>query len=566
MGGGAREKKDWETPLAMPKLSPEEALRAFFHYLELSDPTMVKHHLNQSGKSVDAISWSSKDRYMEKQLAGRHQEDDNAQVFHKSRGDRLAAQQEIRKRKAKLAAKREAHKKEGIDPEKLLTSLFIHYNDTKLGPIDQVTKKEEVSAVGFVRMLRDCALMDNKFSFKECGDFFEKVGFELENDDPLNARKDFSGSLKYDHFKILISKLAKAIYPKAPTTDEALRLLIEHKLGPLQKENPKPLPVDQLMNGRCLEMWHEHDDTLKKIFSHYATLEYISADKVSWKGVREQNSTLNMDEYILMMINFEVTNLLSRQKLTEILRVVDSFNDADEAVDEVLYPAYQECLARAALQILEGLPNLLANPLATVTELTAARRFICGLPYFAKNRLELALERRGYSTSNVLKNPKDNAHYEAIADKILERNTAIAKQYEEDYQMYRMAMRQECMKRTAARHGQQEVLLGASGVYDTTIVPIKMRDMTFKESMQSQKTDPSSLNVTFGTMNKYITDRLPSITTPNTDQNMSKEEVNELDAFDAKVSSSNWQQPYDDMKLWGPAAASSTSRTSQPAC
>jgi hypothetical protein len=118
--------------------------------------------------------------------------------------------------------------------------------------------------------------------------------------------------------------------------------------------NPGPLSVDQMMNRASLELWRKHDAVFKRIYCHYATLDFLSADKVSWKGVRERNSTLSLDELTLQMINFAVNpGLLTKNQLRDILRAVDSENDADGALSlprSTLVTRHSSLTARSAFQ------------------------------------------------------------------------------------------------------------------------------------------------------------------------------------------------------------------------
>jgi hypothetical protein len=96
--------------------------------------------------------------------------------------------------------------------------------------------------------------------------------------------------------------------------------------------SPGPLIVDQMMSRGSLELWRKHDDVMKRIYCHYATLDFLSADKVSWKGVRERNSTMSLSELTLQMINFAVNpGLLTKNQLRDIMHAVDAENDADGA-------------------------------------------------------------------------------------------------------------------------------------------------------------------------------------------------------------------------------------------
>jgi len=138
--------------------------------------------------------------------------------------------------------------------------------------------------------------------------------------------------------------------------------------------SPGPLIVDQMMNRSSLELWRKHDDVMKRIYCHYATLDFLSADKVSWKGVRERNSTMSLSELTLQMINFAVNpGLLTKNQLRDIMRAVDAENDADGACQRRSSPT-------------RAIPTLLCR------HLTCARTFCICMLLFCQARLSRLLQ------------------------------------------------------------------------------------------------------------------------------------------------------------------------------
>lgn len=64
---------------------------------------------------------------------------------------------------------------------------------------------------------------------------------------------------------------------------------------------------------------------LKRCYAHYATLELYSATtkKITWKTVQDLNATLNFDEFLMWLLNFEVVPyLMTRAEATAIFNEV----------------------------------------------------------------------------------------------------------------------------------------------------------------------------------------------------------------------------------------------------
>lgn len=82
--------------------------------------------------------------------------------------------------------------------------------------------------------------------------------------------------------------------------------MVDRYLGPLAKAAVGPLPVDGMMSHSALELWRAYDPALKKVYAHYATLDLLSPERITWKAVSDRNSAVRAHELALMMTNFEV--------------------------------------------------------------------------------------------------------------------------------------------------------------------------------------------------------------------------------------------------------------------
>lgn len=52
------------------------------------------------------------------------------------------------------------------------------------------------------------------------------------------------------------------------------------------------------------------DEQLKTVFAHYATLEELNMNAMTWAAVRQKGSILNSDSFILFLLNFSVAPYL----------------------------------------------------------------------------------------------------------------------------------------------------------------------------------------------------------------------------------------------------------------
>jgi hypothetical protein len=65
------------------------------------------------------------------------------------------------------------------------------------------------------------------------------------------------------------------------------------------------LPL-QMYSKEVLAVFRKRDATLKQLYAHYATLDLTSADVTSWKAVKQANRSININEVLIMLLNFEI--------------------------------------------------------------------------------------------------------------------------------------------------------------------------------------------------------------------------------------------------------------------
>jgi hypothetical protein len=71
-------------------------------------------------------------------------------------------------------------------------------------------------------------------------------------------------------------------------------------------------------------------------------------------------------------------------------------NACAESADRILYPAFQEVIARAAKKVFAQLQHKIIDPNTNVLEMNAYRNFVLCLSPEKRGQFERVLEQRGY--------------------------------------------------------------------------------------------------------------------------------------------------------------------------
>lgn len=110
-------------------------------------------------------------------------------------------------------------------------------------------------------------------------------------------------------FEILLHALARKKFPSLDEVSAWERLLDNHLLR-YGDAVPKPSPVDELFDPGVLALFHRHHGSLRQLFEHYATLDLQTADQRSWPAVKHANRSMDVDEFLMLMLNFDVVPML----------------------------------------------------------------------------------------------------------------------------------------------------------------------------------------------------------------------------------------------------------------
>ena len=137
------------------------------------------------------------------------------------------------------------------------------------------------------------------------------------------------------------------------------------------------------------------------MYGHYATLHMFSAttQKINWRTVVRLNATLNEDEFLMFLVNFEVVpHLMSKSEAMTVFRETEEANDADGRAGEMLYPAFVELVGRLAVQAFANVAPMLRNPATDVTPIVAVKKLVEPVPreLWTLGTVGALFRRRGY--------------------------------------------------------------------------------------------------------------------------------------------------------------------------
>jgi hypothetical protein len=82
--------------------------------------------------------------------------------------------------------------------------------------------------------------------------------------------------------------------------------------------------ADSMYSAEVLAVFRKRDATLKQIYAHYATLDMTSADVTSWKAVKQANRSININEVLMLLLNFEIVpHLVTKREAMDVFRAVN---------------------------------------------------------------------------------------------------------------------------------------------------------------------------------------------------------------------------------------------------
>ena len=363
--------------------------------------------LHRSGRHPEDIYWSSNPKYVNKaKIAGRQSSGDDSTIYKKMLAEKNAVAKRQAERSRRLARMRRGTL--DIDIEELEASLRVIFRAYakyrvfkervrfRRAPVFGTVPEEEngvyeIDTLGWQRLVRDAGLLDNSLTANDLDEVFTAVDAGLIRMNHANAdvRKRRAAQaaaygdlrLDFDEFCAVLKHSACLRYPEAKDEDVAYVALLKNYILPnASRAEIVPIPgLDELLSRAAMNEIRARDAMLKRIYAHYATLELYSAttQKITWRVGERLNATLNEDEFLMWLINFEVVpHLMSKTEAMRVFCDVEEANDADEEVGEMLYPAFCELIGQLAITAFANAAPLLRNPLTDITSIVAVKKLV----------------------------------------------------------------------------------------------------------------------------------------------------------------------------------------------
>ena len=141
--------------------------------------------------------------------------------------------------------------------------------------------------------------------------------------------------------------------------------------------------LESLLGRAALNAFRAHDASLRRVYAHYATLEMYSAStkKITWRVIEATGATLNEDEFVCFLVNFDVVpHLMSRDESLRVFREVEKENDGDGNANEMAFPAFVETLGRLGVAAFRNAAPALRNPRADVAAVRCFKKLVSAAP------------------------------------------------------------------------------------------------------------------------------------------------------------------------------------------
>ena len=309
--------------------------------------------LHRSGRHPEDIYWSSNPKYVNKaKIAGRQSSGDDSTIYKKMLAEKNAVAKRQAERSRRLARMRRGTL--DIDIEELEASLRVIFRAYakyrvfkervrfRRAPVFGTVPEEEngvyeIDTLGWQRLVRDAGLLDNSLTANDLDEVFTAVDAGLIRMNHANAdvRKRRAAQaaaygdlrLDFDEFCAVLKHSACLRYPEAKDEDVAYVALLKNYILPnASRAEIVPIPgLDELLSRAAMNEIRARDAMLKRIYAHYATLELYSAttQKITWRVVERLNATLNEDEFLMWLINFEVVpHLMSKTEAMHVCFVM----------------------------------------------------------------------------------------------------------------------------------------------------------------------------------------------------------------------------------------------------
>ena len=414
---------------------------------------------------------------------------------------------------------------------------------------------------GFLNLLRDCQLLDNKTTLLDLATFVDKELDRLESEQKQGSNNSASSSndgnetsssstqyntrpLTLEDVDHLLNKTAALKYPDLEEQEAVVKLYEIHVMPFIKQSNGADKILVQLFTDQVLDVVKKHSKVLKLVYSHYATLSLVSFHHSNWKAVRRANRALTLDEYVTFMLNFEVApTLFNHQDIEELF---DKSNQNKQFNEDPLvwmnFSQFIECLLRCGIRVVDSLESKISRKSATITELNSFKKFISHLPT-AESKMHftdvLAQRRKAAHDKIVMtaQNSQINLENKAAATEGIVSNAGDS---------------------GPASPSNTQNTLNAGGLQG----PVDSNAMKTVWAEESEMDEESriehalrkkqeALNVTLNTLKDYIQEDLgEAAAAPEDSIKVSLKADLDLDDFEERLRRATWKSPQEEMKGW----------------
>ncbi|KAG2498841.1 hypothetical protein HYH03_003033 [Edaphochlamys debaryana] len=351
-------------------LNRASQVQGLLNYLSFLDTASFDRCLGRSGKSVECLSRAPDGGPTPRMFATQ-----SSRVSPRGKGGREEAV-----RHANLAATRK--ELAGLGTEEVLERLqqaFKLYADPMLYAH---TGRREMSIVGFLRLLRDCRLLDNKLTIVQADAIFTRADAGTDGSDGTRPEPE-DATIDFEEFVRCLRGVVRYKYPTASASNpqEAVLLLARRWLLPFARDSTMAPSgagtntVNALFSRGTVNLLRRLDPHLKKLFAWYSSIEETDPAKVTWGWVRDHGGTMSSCQFVLALLNFSVLPvLISKNAALDVFSQCEAAHDGDEKNNNMFFPAFLEALAEVALAVGEGsVPRLRTT--SSPDELKLLRRY-----------------------------------------------------------------------------------------------------------------------------------------------------------------------------------------------
>ncbi|KXZ53090.1 hypothetical protein GPECTOR_8g81 [Gonium pectorale] len=379
-------------------------IQGLFQFLNFSDAAAFDRCLGRSGKSPDCLS-RAPDGGPTRQYT----------TITTAAQNRKMRQNEAHRSVQLNAQRREPASLSNAEIMNRLKEVFVAYTDPYLYAH---TGRREMNIVGFLRLMRDCRLLDNKLSLVSADVIFTRVDAGVDVDPGSGGTVLGDLHVDFGEFMRCLHAVVRMKFPKITDEQEALLLLARKWVLPFASDSGTAgagSSVDGLFSRSTMNLIRKYDGQLKRLFAWYSSLGETDPSRVSWAWAREHGGTISSSGFVLMLLNFEVLPvLLSKGKALDTFDRCEAANDGDEKANRMYYPAFLETISEIALEVGKFvLPRIRAA--ASPDELKLLRRYAesCPPPHGPKvlQAYQDALVSRGRDPSSLLE--QGHALYDA---------------------------------------------------------------------------------------------------------------------------------------------------------